>query len=932
MRWTLALLGLMAPLLLVPDATGADAPTQDVGPMTLQGESPAATNIPTRSDRRAAEGAYLALDTVRRAPAGGWYARYEIEAPAAGVYRLDAVLTTPAMPDRQPFGGSQFNLAVNGSRYAQVVKSEPDWASWDAAPPAWGSLVDTTVDDVELRRGTNTITFMVDERRISASPQLDQPRRKPTPPRYRFYLDELTLTRTRLALDGIHLGNPDVNLGTFRSGQAWLHFGLNGHTSAPRSIRYRIVDYFGDHVDTGTAVVPDGASGVSVRITGDQPPGNYRVTGWLTARPKATVVGNFARLPEQVPVRGAANRFAVTTSVPWLVPSSRLNAFAAALHEMGAGYVREEISWPLVEPRRGVYDTRALDRIARVFRKHDIEVLGALWNLAAPGEAQAPRWAMSPASKPLPADLRDAYRLGQHLAGRTDGIGRDAIELWNEPDVDIVRLTFSRQSGDQYAAFVKAAALGVADSPTRPWISLPGIAFPGTFQHVMLQNDVARYVDVWAFHGYGGSNPFGSTELSVAPWFENQLRWIYRAKVRMWMTEAGTFIEPKSAEHGLTLEQQTAQARYLVKSTVDDLASGTDKHFWFAAAPYGGFGLLNHEFQPWPSYSAYAGLTSILGEADFASRVGNLPDGVQGYRFDSGSGTVTVVWSDRPRPVAIETPADDVEIYNIMGERVRVASTAGGGVTVQARRDPIYLASEGAGLPTAAPPVGGSQAELSEAEHIVLSQQFAAAARPEPPPFGYRLKRHTRMSVTVYNFNDIAKTVTLRPRAYGGWAIRSRSDRTVTVPAGGQVRVPFMITAGDRVERRIDYPLVFDAASDDRRVPPSVSLIQLGRSGPPGDRIRLRPSITDISPAAGSTIMGPRVRLTARITDRLSGVDPRTVLIQVDGRHVSSTYDPRTDRVSAALQLSPGRHEVWIGAYNNAHAPSRVVVTLNVRR
>jgi hypothetical protein len=141
-----------------------------------------------------------------------------------------------------------------------------------------------------------------------------------------------------------------------------------------------------------------------------------------------------------------------------------------------------------------------------------------------------------------------------------------------------------------------------------------------------------------------------------------------------------------------------------------------------------------------------------------------------------------------------------------------------------------------------------------------------------------------------------------------------------------------MITAGDRVERRIDYPLVFDAASDDRRVPPSVSLIQLGRSGPPGDRIRLRPSITDISPAAGSTIMGPRVRLTARITDRLSGVDPRTVLIQVDGRHVSSTYDPRTDRVSAALQLSPGRHEVWIGAYNNAHAPSRVVVTLNVRR
>ena len=80
----------------------------------------------------------------------------------------------------------------------------------------------------------------------------------------------------------------------------------------------------------------------------------------------------------------------------------------------------------------------------------------------------------------------------------------------------------------------------------------------------------------------------------------------------------------------------------------------------------------------------------------------------------------------------------------------------GGAVT--ASLDPVYLVSSGRG-PTR--PGAAQPPALSPAEHIVLSQRYAARnAAPDkdngdaPPPYGYRLGRRTRMTVDVYNFGD----------------------------------------------------------------------------------------------------------------------------------------------------------------------------------
>src|SRR6185312_13982899 len=81
--------------------------------IVVEGESPADTNIPTASDPAASGGRCLRLATTKAPPPGGWYAEYRVRVPAGGIYRLDAIVTSPAMADRDPRGGSWFDLSVN---------------------------------------------------------------------------------------------------------------------------------------------------------------------------------------------------------------------------------------------------------------------------------------------------------------------------------------------------------------------------------------------------------------------------------------------------------------------------------------------------------------------------------------------------------------------------------------------------------------------------------------------------------------------------------------------------------------------------------------------------------------------------------------------------------------------------------------------------
>ncbi|MFJ1965017.1 carbohydrate-binding protein [Streptomyces massasporeus] len=791
---------------------GATAP----GTVTVQGESAVRTNIPVVRDCRAAGGRYLGLRTAEKPPARtGWYATYTVRAPQAGVYTLTAVATAPVETPHTEAVASYLYLSVNDGPFTEIARSQPHWYESRAA---WGDLSELDLGAVELRNGTNTFTFRVTEPTV-----LDDTTA------YVLALDRFTLRHQE--------GHPalrELSVPRHREGEpARLRLTLDGHATHVHRVRYEVGDHHGRRVATGQAAIAAGDVSTTVTLPA-LAPGHYRVTA-------DGVTGRFACLPARPAVTGPAARFGVNVWASSLVPPSRLAEFASALRDMGAGWVRDGQSWPAAEPAPGDYDTGPHDRRIRTLRAHGLAVLDVL--------SPAPEWTMTDASLPLPADLRHAYRYARRLAAAAP----EALQLPNEPDVDTTRST-----GDAHAAFVKAAALGIRAAHEPCLVVLPGIAQTGPFQDLMLANDVVRYADVWAFHGYPDPTEPGEPRFPGAADEQHELARRYEADIPLWMTECGAFQRARPGTD-LTPEQEIAQARYVVRSMVEGLAAGNDRQFWFAGPPLHDdgiyFGLLDRDFRPLPAYSAFAALTSLLGAARFTGPAPLLPDGVQGFVFDSGRGElVTVVWAERP--VCLDRCGAGAA-YDIMGRRLPA------GRPVTASRDPLYLTSpapsaaspaspEASPAPTAASPASPAtsppprvaspralprpRARLSPAEHIVLAQRFPARnAAPgkedgdAPPPHGYRLGRRTLMTVDVYNFGDTARRVTVAARPVGGgWTVRAEQETRIRMPAGGRVGVNFTLLASSSVARRTDRRLAFRATLDDRsEVAASVALIHL---------------------------------------------------------------------------------------------------------
>ncbi|MEI5103470.1 hypothetical protein RB200_39360 [Streptomyces sp. PmtG] len=496
---------------------------------------------------------------------------------------------------------------------------------------------------------------------------------------------------------------------------------------------------------------------------------------------------------------------------------------------MGVGHVRDGSAWPAAQREPdGPFRGTPHDAVIEAFRARGVKVLEVV--------SPPPDWALTPTSVPLPDDLRHAYRYGAHLAGRGKRIVSDALQLSNEPDVDATAST-----GDQHAAYVKAAALGITDQPDAPPVVLPGIAQEGVFQELMLRNDVVGYADVWSFHGYP---PLDDTdpEPPSSPEDQAELRERFGATTPLWMTECGAFL-PAGLGGDLSQAARRTQARYLVRSTVESLAAGTDRQFWFCGPPCTAdgvsFALFSRDFQPLPAFSAYAALTSLLGEANYVGLLGELLPRAAGFVFGDGAGrTVTVVYAPRPRTVAVPVPdGARTRVYDIMGApRGTPPRSRRGTVRVRAGRDPLYLVTDAPPPGRPRPSAGDDRLRarpLPAARHIVLQQRYAAAdAAPNKddgdaePPLGYRLGARTRMAVDVYNFTATARTVSLLARPSGGWEVTPRRVERVRVPPHGRVGVLFTVTAGARVRPGVDHFLGFEARLGGEAVPPSVSRVQ----------------------------------------------------------------------------------------------------------
>ena len=80
------------------------------------------------------------------------------------------------------------------------------------------------------------------------------------------------------------------------------------------------------------------------------------------------------------------------------------------------------------------------------------------------------------------------------------------------------------------------------------------------------------------------------------------------------------------------------------------------------------------------------------------------------------------------------------------------------------------------------------------------------------------------------------------------------------------------------------------------------------------------PVISNISPAPGSVVTQASPSISAKLADTLSGIDPASVTLSIDGTAVPSAFDPATGAVTAVsgIPLTSGEHQLVLSASDNA--------------
>ena len=86
----------------------------------------------------------------------------------------------------------------------------------------------------------------------------------------------------------------------------------------------------------------------------------------------------------------------------------------------------------------------------------------------------------------------------------------------------------------------------------------------------------------------------------------------------------------------------------------------------------------------------------------------------------------------------------------------------------------------------------------------------------------------------------------------------------------------------------------------------------------------IKPVISDLVPAPGSTVSKSRSTLSAIIQDVGKGVDEDSIVMLLDGKRIDGEYDPDRHRVSYSLTktLSSGTHTLTVQASDNAGHPA----------
>ena len=152
-------------------------------------------------------------------------------------------------------------------------------------------------------------------------------------------------------------------------------------------------------------------------------------------------------------------------------------------------------------------------------------------------------------------------------------------------------------------------------------------------------------------------------------------------------------------------------SRYIVKAYSRGMSYGILAIIWFEAVDESNlayqYGLLQSDLTPRPAYKAYQTMTQQLTGTTFQRTRRDLPIYIEGYDFDNGSQTVTVLWTTDTNmhavSLALAGSGGIMQVVDKFGVTSYIADgspadgdhTVDGRVTINADQDPRYVRDAG---------------------------------------------------------------------------------------------------------------------------------------------------------------------------------------------------------------------------------------------
>jgi hypothetical protein len=363
---------------------------------------------------------------------------------------------------------------------------------------------------------------------------------------------------------------------------------------------------------------------------------------------------------------------ALDTGISWFYSDPKQIRDACEICKLaGVKWIRDRLSWPEIETARGTWagDTR-YEKAMRIEHESGLKIL-QVNHISPPWAAKDP--------KHFPDDLRDVYNFYRGLAKRWNGLA-DAIEPWNEPDLDM----FGGHTGCEIASFQKAAFLGLkAGDPERPVNQAVFAIDRAETLDEFGQNEVAPYFDRYDLHHYIGLPAYSRAY--------GRHRAVSGGRP-MWTTEFNLTIfwaDEKTQEP--SDDDLRVQGYRVSKVFSGALYEGSVKAFYFILGHYVErnlqYGLVHTDLTPRPAYVAFAAVGRLLNAAEPIGRMDLGDEKLKGYVFrtevDGAKRETLVTWSET-KPTTVKFRPFE-KAYDYLGREISSARK------IELTRAPIFL-------------------------------------------------------------------------------------------------------------------------------------------------------------------------------------------------------------------------------------------------